>query len=183
MKLKIAFTLAEAILTMTILGMIAATMITTLKPSQYKSQAYNTLKKKVYAEFDGVMQTFIVECCKDMNATTVYPGCSKGSTAVTFGANDSDKGLDVATIFGRYMRGTVGTAEAANGICAAKSNYTSLRLKNGVCLYFGSNSVKVDINGTEKPDELGSDRMILTVTTDGISEDVDTAINSTSGTW
>ena len=43
---KNAFTLAETILTMMILGILAATMITTLKPQQYKDQAYNTLKKK-----------------------------------------------------------------------------------------------------------------------------------------
>ena len=182
MKLKKAFTLAEAILTMTILGIIAATMVTTLKPSQYKQQGFDTLKKKVYAELDGVMQTFIVECCKDMNATTVYPGCVRTATAVTFGNNSSDKGLDIATLFARYMRGTVGTAETVNGTCPAKTGYTSLRLKNGVCVYFGSSSIKVDVNGNQKPDEVGSDQMVLTVVADGLSQDVDTAIGA-NGTW
>ena len=51
-KLK-AFTLAEAILTMLILGILAATMVTTLKPAQYKNQAFNTIKKKVYMELDN----------------------------------------------------------------------------------------------------------------------------------
>ena len=47
MRLKKAFTLAEAILTMTILGIIAATMVTTLRPAQYKQQGLDVLKKKI----------------------------------------------------------------------------------------------------------------------------------------
>ena len=43
-KLKQAFTLAEAILTMTILGVIAAIMITTLKPSRFQAEPLLNLK-------------------------------------------------------------------------------------------------------------------------------------------
>ncbi len=191
MKLKKAFTLAEAILTMTILGIIAATMVTTLKPSQYKQQGYDTLKKKVYAELDGVMQTFIVECCKDMKAKSVYQynattTCDRSTTASTnFGyqGGTNDYGVDVTKIFAKYMRGTNATAKAtAVGTCPAKTNYTVLKLKNGVCIYFGANSIKVDVNGSQKPDEVGSDQMVLTVGDDGIVEDVDTAIGA-NGTW
>ena len=39
-----AFTLAEAILTMTILGVIAAIMITTLKPSRFQAEPLLNLK-------------------------------------------------------------------------------------------------------------------------------------------
>ena len=176
MKLKKAFTMAEAVLTMTILGIIAATMITTLKPAKYQEQGFNVLKRKAYAELDSVMQTFMVDCCQNMNATTVYPNCVKSSTAVTFGANNGDNGLDVATVFGRYMRGTVGAAQTANSTCLAKTGYTSIKLKNGVCVYFGNNSIKVDVNGQDKPETVGSDQMVLTVGVDGIVEDVDYAI-------
>ena len=179
---KRAFTLAEAILTMTILGIIAAIMIATLKPSQYKQQGYDALKKKVYAELDGITEVFIVECCKDMKATSVFNGCDRTAATHTFGNNSSDNDLAEATIYGRYMRGAVGTAGTANGKCLAKTSYTSIRLKNGACVYFGANSIKVDVNGNQKPDAVGSDQMVLEIGDDGITTDMDTAIGA-NGTW
>ena len=81
------------------------------------------------------------------------------------------------------MRGSSATAvNTAVGTCPAKANYTVLKLKNGVCIYFGVNSIKVDVNGNQKPDEVGSDQMVLTVGDDGIVEDVDTAIGA-NGSW
>ncbi len=168
MKIKKAFTLAEAILTMTILGIIAATMVTTLKPSQYKQQGFDTLKKKIYAEIDGVTNTFTVECAQKMQTLSVYNDCDRSKTTHAFGTLDN-------VIYANYMRGTTGAVSTDNGICPALTNYTSLRLKNGACIYFGTSTIKVDVNGNQKPDEIGSDRMILTITNDGISQDVDTA--------
>ena len=175
MNLKKAFTLAEAILTMTILGVIAAVMISTLKPSQYKQQGYDTLKKKVYADLDSITETFIVECAQDMDLTKIFGNCTRTNETHTFGATE-------ASLYGEYMRGTVGEASSANGKCAALSSYSSIRLKNGVCVYFGDNSIKVDVNGNEKPDAVGTDRMVLTVDSNGISTDIDDAIGNT-GTW
>ena len=56
MKLK-AFTMAEAILTMVILGVIAAIMIANLKPVQYRNEGFKVTYKKVYAELDDVINT------------------------------------------------------------------------------------------------------------------------------
>ena len=51
-NLKKAFTMAEAILVMTILGIIATIMITTLKPAEFKDKGLKVLAKKVLSEID-----------------------------------------------------------------------------------------------------------------------------------
>ncbi len=169
MNFKKAFTLAEAILTMTILGIIATTMITTLKPSQYRTQGFNTMKKKLYAELDGVTQTMLVECAKNMSTTTIFNTCTRTGSTHSFGQNEN-------AIYARFMKGTTGAVNTANSTCVAVADFTSLKLKNGACLYFGANAIKVDINGSEGPNEDGNDRMKITIDGDGISSDLDTAI-------
>ena len=47
-----AFTMAEAIIVMTILGIIATIMITNLKPSEFRDKALLTQAKKVLREID-----------------------------------------------------------------------------------------------------------------------------------
>ena len=47
-----AFTMAEAILVMTILGIIATILITTIKPANFKQKAYKVLAKKVLSQID-----------------------------------------------------------------------------------------------------------------------------------
>ena len=169
MKLKKAFTLAEAILTMTILGVIAAVMIATIRPASYRQQGFNALKKKVYAEMDGVLQNYIIDCGKNMSALTLYDGCNKTSDSThTFGA--ADKG-DATTINEKYVRGTLSSTT-----CATVTGKPHLKLRNGACLYFGSGHIDVDVNGLEGPNEDGSDRMEMEVGADGITTDMDVAM-------
>lgn len=51
-----AFTMAEAILVMTILGIIATIMITTLKPAQYKTKGLEIAAKRVIQEFETALE-------------------------------------------------------------------------------------------------------------------------------
>ena len=190
MKLKKAFTLAEAILTMTILGIIAATMITTLKPSAYKSQGFTVLKQKIYNELDGVTQTIAVECSKRMSLGEVYgtgTDCGKTQATHSFNANEVNK-------YSNYMRGTIGGCAEMASIDGtdASQTYTeagSLKLKNGACVWFRAavsgkdtdynatdviGKILIDVNGTEGPNATGdgNDRFIVNVGKDGISSDM-----------
>ena len=54
-----AFTMAEAILVMTILGIIAAVMLSTLKPTKWKDKSYHVLAKKVLYEIDTATSTIL----------------------------------------------------------------------------------------------------------------------------
>ena len=195
MKMKKAFTLAEAILTMTILGIIAAVMITTLKPAAYKSQGLTVLKQKVYNELDGVSQTVLVECCKNMSFASVYgstASCAKNQTTSTFDANIVNK-------YANYMRGTIGACGALtvqenkiDGTTPKNVSYTaasSLKLRDGSCIYFKAiastetgyydasdriGSILVDVNGNEGPNATGddNDRIVFYVGKDGITSDM-----------
>ncbi|MBQ4646680.1 MAG: hypothetical protein IJB79_04970, partial [Candidatus Gastranaerophilales bacterium] len=68
-QIKQAFTMAEAILVMTILGIIATIMITTLKPAEFKEKALKTLYKKVLSEIDTATTQILINNSRegDMN--------------------------------------------------------------------------------------------------------------------
>ena len=58
---KKAFTMAEAILVMTILGIIATIMITTLKPAEFKDKGLKILAKKVLSEIDTATTQILIQ--------------------------------------------------------------------------------------------------------------------------
>ena len=60
MKIKRAFTMAEAILVMTILGIIATIMITTLKPAEYKDKGLAIMARKVLSEIDTATTQMLI---------------------------------------------------------------------------------------------------------------------------
>ena len=169
--MKKAFTLAEAILTMTILGIIAAIMITTLKPNQYRTQAFTTLKKKAYAAVDEVTQTIIADCTKGMKLTLIYPSCSKTSTPAEFSSATNE-------IFALFMRGTTAAENAAATGCTAKTGYSNLKLRNGICMYFKKTvdgdqigEIFIDVNGEEGPNDT-TDQFTIRLSDSDIMDDM-----------
>ena len=156
--MKKAFTLAEAILTMTILGVIAATMVTTLRPQQYKAQAFRTLKQKAYITVDQATQSILSDCTTASTLANIHDDCNRQSSTHAFGTGEN-------AIYNLFLRGTV------NG-CTAKTGYTNLKLRNGICLYFNTSNVGVDVNGTEGPDDT-TDRFTINISaTEGVSSDM-----------
>ena len=63
-KAKKAFTMAEAILVMTILGIIASIMITTIKPAKFKEEGLKTLAKKVLSGIDTATSQILINDSK-----------------------------------------------------------------------------------------------------------------------
>ena len=59
-QFNLAFTMAEAILVMTILGIIATIMITTLKPAQFKDKGLEIMARKVLSEIDTAMTQILI---------------------------------------------------------------------------------------------------------------------------
>ena len=117
LKKYLAFTLAEAILTMMILGILAATMVTTLKPSQYKQQAFDTQKRKMYSEIDGILTTILTDCTADTSLKTIYENCDRTTTPfVVLSAATRNK---FAQLFNNYVRGTYYPAGEERTICTA----------------------------------------------------------------
>ena len=67
-----AFTMAEAILVMTILGIIATIMISTLKPAEYKDKALAILAKKVLSEIDTATTQILINNSQNGKMTALY---------------------------------------------------------------------------------------------------------------
>ena len=80
--MKKAFTMAEAILVMTILGIIAAVMLSTLKPTQWKDKSYQILAKKVLYEIDTATTNILTTNSKygNMSSLVFDNGTSLGAT-------------------------------------------------------------------------------------------------------
>ncbi len=189
MKLKKAFTLAEAILTMTILGIIAAVMITTLKPQQYKGQGLLALKQRIYTELDDVTQTILVECCDKMSLASIY-----GSNTTDCSRTQTTRAFDnyAAYKYIRYMKGAKSTSSCPKVTVNSRTYYQAggIKLKNGACIwvtgittgetdYDATNNIGkilIDVNGDDGPNATGegNDRVVLDVGVDGIVSDMPT---------
>ncbi len=163
--MKKAFTLAEAILTMTILGVIAATMVTTLKPQQYKAQAFRTLKQKAYISVDQVTQSVMTDCTTASSLAYIHAGCDRTAATHAFGTSEN-------IIYNQFLRGTTGAVDVANGTCLAKSGYSTLRMRNGICLYFKSTEIFVDTNGNEGPNDSTEQFTISITPGEGVASDM-----------
>ena len=193
MKFKKAFTMAEAILVMTILGIIATIMITTLKPAEFKDKGLSVLAKKVLSEIDNATTQILVNNTKlGTMATLVADG---GGTEFTFKGNANA----VMNFYKKYLT-TIRTSVANNSFCKTGGTYNAtgvnaVYLKDGACmgiyatanasaptLFPGEGTTTInanatqgviffDTNGEDEPNTLGKDRFILPIAEEGIRYD------------
>ena len=166
MKKLLAFTLAEAILTMTILGVIAATMVSSMKPAQYRKKGLVTKAQKVYSEVDNAINMAISECTQDLTLDTTYKSCSRSDSRDTIFKFSA---AEMNAIFGRYMRFLSTTCTGGSSL-SVKSCYL---VKNGACVCFNNNgsnaaSVWVDVNNGEGPNTT-DDRYEWTIDKNGLA--------------
>ena len=160
---KRAFTMAEAILTMTILGVIAAIMIANQTPVQYRNEGFKNSIKKVQSEIDEVVNSILVTCASGMDLGAVYNSCeTKDGTAThAFGSVAAD-----ATLMKTYLR-DIGDCDTA-----LPSGYVSkFKMKNGACIALKSKTIWIDLNDKQGPntDNTNLDRYVLTVGAEGIT--------------
>ena len=159
---KRAFTMAEAILTMVILGVIAAIMIANLKPVQYRNEGFKVTAKKVYSELDDVINTILVSCSSDMTISKIYNDCDakNGGSVHVFGTLASD-----ATLLKSYIR-DIGDCDSSlpEGYTAS----TKFKLKNGACLALKSKTVWMDVNDKQGPNSVNLDQITITIDEEGI---------------
>ena len=157
-KRLMAFTLAEAVITMMILGIIAAISINLFRPNNAKEKSLLTLKQKVYASVDEATLAVLTRCTPNMRLSNIHDDCDTESAAThSFGEAEN-------VTYAKYMVGTAGAKNTANGNCAAQEDYTSLSLKNGACLYFKPTEIYVDVNGSEGPND-DTDRFTIGIGT------------------
>lgn len=177
-----AFTMAEAILVMTILGIIATIMITSLKPAQYKDKGFSIMANKVLSEIDTTITQILVNDSKYGKLTNLIDG------NVSFSFAESDKSDNLKNLFKKYLTAT--RKDITGTYCATDTTF-SFALKDGACLgvkmgkvdaaptiFPGEDTttevvaeygtIKFDINGIEEPNAAGKDQFLLPIGAEGI---------------
>ena len=158
-KKLLAFTLAEAVLTMTILGVLAATMVANLKPAQYRTKGLVTKAQKVYSDLDQATNMIISECTQSISLAQTYKSCTRTGTPV---ARTSVSAAEWVTLYDRYMRFTSASY--------SKDGYSCKVTKSNAAICFNAGTtIWIDVNNTEGPNVAGQDQHSFTLDNNGIA--------------
>ena len=184
-----AFTMAEAVLVMTILGIIATVMITTIKPARFKEQGYKVLAKSVYASIDTAVTQILVDKAPFNKLDQVY---KSGSSTDLFNMHESNSSQNEEFI--KLLKDYMATARGNIPNVCNKTGYSSILLKNGACIgviagttsekietwipgeessssmYLSYGNIFVDINGDDEPNVLGKDQFNIPLNVNGIED-------------
>ncbi len=190
MRKSKAFTMAEAVLVMTILGIIATVMITTIKPARFKEQGYKVLAKSVYASIDTAVTQILVDKAPFNKLDQVY---KSGSNTDTFSMGIASNGTEFVKLLKDYMATARGTVPAVCTDVITNIKYDdALLLKNGACMAVKSGPINnpgytwipgegsateeappygaifLDTNGDDEPNVLGTDQFKIPLDINGI---------------
>ena len=188
---KRAFTMAEAVLVMTILGIIATIMITTLKPAEFKEKGLAVLAKKVMGEIDTATTQILLNNSSDGTMANIYvPETSNLFNLETEDATTASTNL--GKLYKKYLTATrkACTSDVECGACNDYKN--SFFLKDGVCIGITTGApeqnvntwfpgettytnekpthglIFFDVNGIDEPNTIGKDRFLMPLGAEGI---------------
>ena len=190
--IKKAFTMAEAIIVMTILGIIATIMITNLKPSEFRDKGLQVMAKKVLMQLDTATQQIMVNNTQNGKLTTVY--VPNSTTQVAFGAMDA---TNMSVLYKKYLVTTRKACDTADCGCNSFAGNYKFHLKDGACVSLrllatpatmtatrfpgevndvnttakGLGYFHFDVNGLDEPNVMGKDRFKVPINDDGIFYD------------
>ena len=186
--LKKAFTMAEALLVMIVMGIVGVVALSTIKPQKMKEEAMMALANKMLAEIDEATQQIILNNTPSGYLTKIYV---PGSTTNTF--KFSSNCAYVEQLYRKYltpMRKKVANAQKNNWYGISYSNY--FYLKNGGIVTFSCAStgnyvtffpeeqtytyvsndfygrIMFDVNSEEQPNDLGKDVFAIPIGKKGI---------------
>lgn len=170
---KFAFTLAEVLITLGIIGVVAALTIPSLI-GKYKNQVYVTSLKKFYSEFSQALQQTKADTGCEDNECMGFSG-TLNDEWVSWGKNWTSKYFQVAD----FCYGTNKCAyeiKYINGQSAETgfpSNSFSFITADGFIVKIapsagnGWKSVSVDINGSKGPNQIGRDFHLFRIAANG----------------
>jgi len=180
---RIAFTLAEVLVTLGIIGVVSAMTVPTLMQN-YQRQSYVTQLHKVYNE----VQQATLRKLTDTNAINlIEAGLTTTDSMKTFlhdyfkVVQDCDNGVAAPCFVSDYKNLNGGSFTSINGnkwtagacvslasgasICMDRPNWFTITY-NGVAQTAGN--VFVDINGRKGPNIVGRDAFYMAIFTDGV---------------
>ena len=186
-----AFTMAEAILVMTVLGIIATIMITTIRPSEFQEKGLKILAQKVLSEIDTATQQVLFNDSADSTFDHLYEDGTTTQFTVSGYSDDNTNSELLADLYKKYL---ITIRRAPTSKMPFITAGVPLVLKNGaeMGIWFkgGSvfptifpgetNSVNVrcdygfivfDINGGDGPNVMGKDQFWIPYDKYGIKYD------------
>ena len=202
-----AFTMAEIILVMLIIGIISTIMITTLKPQSYMDMGLAIQARKLASEVDGATNRILMNDTRSGNFNILI----NPNDATSFKTTETGYGDELAALYKKYLVATrteCNAWDAVNTIgcpCVYPgfSGGSAFYLKDGSCMsvatgrlevdtiFPGENDyitattcngvVFIDANGAEAPNVLGKDQFILPIGLVGIDYELKAPASSGSG--
>lgn len=165
---RFGFNLAEILIVITILGIVAAVLVATLRPKKYVTQSYLALKQNIYRDIDSAVKSVLRECTDGRNLLRTHVDCSRSNEYLKY-----DDINTFAQVFAKYLRGTVGGCDDSIPSDWSGSPSSSIKLRNGACIYFFHVvRIKVDVNGPKGPNDLTDTFYIYIDTQNGTVSDM-----------
>lgn len=146
---KRGFTLAEILVSLGIIGVVAATVLPTLVTS-HKTQVYEATRKSAESTLENAFSAMMAaEMAEDLSFTKIWA-----------------ESASLETNLKEYMKATTATSDITDG--------TGFKLKSGAVISIKTSSsggdVRIDTNGTEKPNKKDIDYFEYTLNLNGALE-------------
>lgn len=189
-RMHLGFTMAEAVLVMTILGIIATIMITTIKPAEFKEKGLRVLAKKVMGEIDTATTQILLRNSSDGTLSNLY----ELNTNNKFSSSDDDSHTKLAQLYKNYLSTT--RKQCNTDTCPCNSYNSKFYLKDGVCIGITTGNqtnqetiipgeasttkttathgvIFFDINAEQEPNQPGKDQFLIPLSSHGIEYDAE----------
>lgn len=178
-NVKFGFTLAEVLITLGIIGIVAALTMPGLI-TKCKEMQYRVTYKKVYSSLNQAMKYAQEDDGVDLTLgnTISLPNSSGGVTLHTSNVGEIfkyisryykstttcfDNNADKCWVCDKGEAGSIGGTGAPDWLGCSKRSYSFVDA-NGVAYYLYDNTefpVLIDVNGDRKPNQLGRDRFVM----------------------
>lgn len=150
---KLGFTLAEVLISLAIVGVVAAMTIPTLS-SNTQQQSNDAKEKVAVSDLENAFTMMMVqENATEIKETPIW-----------------SEGADVVTTLSSYMKITASTTYGGE-TCNEDSEYCFTTKKGvDVMLLPGNDLIKIDVNREKLPNKSNVDRFSYSITNDGFLE-------------
>lgn len=165
-KKRKAFTLAEVLITLGVIGVVAAITVPTLMNNTQDKQ-FKVAWKKAYADINQALATVKNEN-SSLDFGMTYPSSMQNFLDALMG-NLQYVNKSYSLVSGGFYFHTSNNFSTLSGnACLINNGYPTARLNNGTLLYItfdavGDYIILVDINGFTKPNTVGKDIFGLSV--------------------
>ena len=187
MKLK-AFTLAEALITMTILGVVAALTVPPLL-NTYMHRVCADQLKRVVGEINTAASTVITEENAAEAANEDAPDAQPGFYVTRAGSRTSNQNEGAQYFLNNFIRHNIAGREltfvnqyknsAGREIGTIPLDYTDCvqtQTNASICMHYNDASnlqrIFVDVNGKQRPNVIGVDLFVMQITNTGSVADI-----------